>query len=375
MHHRDALDVVQKELREVPGVTAIVYDQTCAAEARRLRKRGEFPDPDRRIVINEAVCEGCGDCSVQSNCISVEPVETELGRKRRINQSSCNKDYSCLLGYCPSFVTVTGGGRLRKAASRRRPTGSDDVFAGCPRRGWPTRRRPSTCSSPGIGGTGVITVGALLGMAAHLEGKGTSLLDVTGLAQKNGPVASHIRIATRPEDLHATRIAVAAADLVLGCDIVVTTSARMGWRAMSPERTTAVVNSDVAPTADFATNADLDLSSKGMEDAIDRCSRRRRGPFPRGDPARHRAARRRDRDESVHGRIRPAARADSGFPRCARTRARTERPRRRDEQDRTQLGPSQAHDLERVRELAKPGMRGASERVAPSRGTRSSWTG
>ncbi len=274
VHHRDGLDRLQRQLRETPGVTAIIYDQTCAAEARRLRKRGEFPDPDERVVINQRVCEGCGDCSVQSNCIAIEPVETPYGRKRRINQSSCNKDYSCLLGYCPSFVTVTGGKLRKRSAAGGAATGSGDdgLFAGLP------DPVPAACEKPfnvfvaGIGGTGVITVGALLGMAAHLEGKGTSLLDVTGLAQKNGPVSSHVRIAERAEDLFATRIAAGAADLVLGCDIVVTTSID-GLGRMSPARTTAVVNTHVAPTADFATNADLDLSSKGMEDTVARVCR------------------------------------------------------------------------------------------------------
>jgi indolepyruvate ferredoxin oxidoreductase len=269
VHHRDALDRVQRQLRETPGVTAIIYDQTCAAEARRLRKRGELPEPEQRVVINERVCEGCGDCSVQSNCIAIEPVETTYGRKRRINQSSCNKDYSCLLGYCPSFVTVTGGSLRKRSAAGTAQAAGDHVFDGLP------DPEPAPCDRPfnifvaGIGGTGVITVGALLGMAAHLEGKGTSLLDVTGLAQKNGPVSSHVRIAARPDDLFATRIAAGAADLVLGCDIVVTTSAD-GLARMSPARTTAVVNTHVAPTADFATNADLDLSSKAMEDAVAR---------------------------------------------------------------------------------------------------------
>jgi len=266
VHHRDELAKVQRTLRELKGVSAIVYDQTCAAEARRLRKRGELPDPDRRIVINEAVCEGCGDCSVQSNCISIEPVETEFGRKRRINQSSCNKDYSCVKGYCPSFVSVTGA-KLRKRASAGSDTGDDSLFAALPDPGPADTSRPFDLYVAGIGGTGVVTVGALLGMAAHLEGRGCLLLDVTGLAQKNGPVSSHVRIADSPEDLHATRIAKGSADLVLGCDIVVSAGLE-GLSKMSPERTTAVVNSHVAPTSDFASSPDLDLSSRGMEDAI-----------------------------------------------------------------------------------------------------------
>ncbi len=265
-HDRDEIDAVQRELRDVPGVTALVYDQTCAAEARRLRKRGAFPDPDRRIVINELVCEGCGDCSVQSNCISIEPVETEYGRKRRINQSSCNKDYSCVKGYCPSFVSVTGG-RLRKTGSEAADTGGDAPFAGLPDAPVADLERPFNVLVAGIGGSGVVTVGALLGMAAHLEGKGCSVLDVTGLAQKNGPVTSHVRVAREPEAIHATRIAAGGADLLLGADIVVAASPQV-LPALSPERTSAVIDTRVAPTFEFALNPDLDLSSEGMEEAL-----------------------------------------------------------------------------------------------------------
>jgi indolepyruvate ferredoxin oxidoreductase len=265
IHHRDRLDRVQRELRESPGVSALVYDQTCAAEARRLRKRGEFPDPDRRVVINERVCEGCGDCSVQSNCISIEPVETVFGRKRRINQSSCNKDYSCLEGHCPSFVTIEGG-RLRQRHSEG-VDGDAALFASLPEPDGPDLERPFNVLVTGIGGSGVITVGALLGMAAHLEGKGVSVLDVTGLAQKNGPVTSHVRVAHHADALAATRIGPGGADLVLGCDIVVSTNAE-NLAKLAANRTTPIVNSHVAPTSDFATNPDLDLSSRRMEDAI-----------------------------------------------------------------------------------------------------------
>jgi indolepyruvate ferredoxin oxidoreductase len=265
VHHRDELDRVQRALRDVPGVSALIYDQTCAAEARRLRKRGEFPDPDRRVVINELVCEGCGDCSVQSNCISIEPIETEFGRKRRINQSSCNKDFSCLKGHCPSFVTVEGG-RVRVAASEG-VAADDDRFASLPEPVLPDLEQPWNVLVTGIGGSGVITVGALIGMAAHLEGKGCSVLDVTGLAQKNGPVTSHVRVAARSDAIAATRIATGSADLVLGCDIVVTTGAD-SLAKISSGRTSAIVNSHVAPTFEFATNPDLDLSSRRMEDAI-----------------------------------------------------------------------------------------------------------
>jgi indolepyruvate ferredoxin oxidoreductase len=266
LHHRDELDRVQRELREAPGVSALIYDQTCAAEARRLRKRGALPDPDRRIVIHEGVCEGCGDCSAQSNCISIEPVETEFGRKRRINQSSCNKDYSCLKGHCPSFVSVIGG-RLREARGEVADPVGDVRFAELPEPPPPDLSQPFNVLVTGIGGSGVVTVGALLGMAAHLEGRGVSTLDVTGLAQKNGPVTSHVRIAADPGALHATRISAGAADLVLGCDIVVSAGADALSR-MAKGRTTALVNRHVAPTFEFAANPDLDLSPQAMEAAI-----------------------------------------------------------------------------------------------------------
>ena len=263
---RSELLRVQRNLRETPGVTALVYDQTCAAEARRLRRRGEFPEPDRRIVINEQVCEGCGDCSVQSNCISIEPVETEFGRKRRINQSSCNKDYSCLAGYCPSFVSVVGGS-LKKTGTEAADPGDDDPFRELPLPELPEADAPYNVLVTGIGGTGVVTVGALLGMAAHLEGRGCSVLDITGLAQKNGPVTSHVRIAARSEDLHATRIAAGAADLVIGCDIVVAANPE-NLAKLGQGRTTPIVNRHVAPTSEFANDPDLDLSSRNMEAAI-----------------------------------------------------------------------------------------------------------
>jgi transketolase len=265
LHHRDDLASVQKELRDVAGVSALVYDQTCAAEARRLRKRGEFPDPDRRIVINEQVCEGCGDCSVQSNCISIEPVETELGRKRRINQSSCNKDYSCVKGYCPSFVSVLGG-KVRKATGEG-VAAADALFTSLPEPSTAECEEPWNVLMAGIGGTGVVTVGAILAVAAHLEGKGCSELDVTGLAQKNGAVSSHVRIARDPGVIFASRIGVGGADLVLGCDLVVATSFENLPRSRRG-RSFSVMNRDVAPTADFARNSDLDLSSERMEAAV-----------------------------------------------------------------------------------------------------------
>jgi indolepyruvate ferredoxin oxidoreductase len=262
IHHRDDLDAVQRELREWKGVSALVYDQTCAAEKRRRRKRGAFPDPQKRAFINERVCEGCGDCSVRSNCLSVVPVETEYGRKRAIDQSSCNKDYSCVKGFCPSFVTVHGG------RMRRRKTGEagiENVVLPEPAR--PALETPFSMLVAGVGGTGVVTIGALLGMAAHLEGKGVSVLDITGLAQKGGAVLSHVRIAARPEALHAVRVAAGGADLLLACDLVVAA----GPEAVSKLRagtSRAIVNDHETPTAGFTRNPDLRFPGEGLKDTI-----------------------------------------------------------------------------------------------------------
>src|SRR4051812_44670464 len=223
VRHRSELDAVQRELREVKGVSAMIYDQTCASEKRRRRKRNEYPDPAKRAVINEAVCEGCGDCSVQSNCLSVEPLETEFGRKRAINQSTCNKDFSCVTGFCPSFVTVEGGQLKRGKQAPKGEVGDD--FPSLPEPTPPSLDTPCNALVTGIGGTGVVTIGQILAMAGHLEGKGVSVLDMSGLAQKGGPVMSHVKIARTPEELHAARIGTGSASLVIGCDLVVTASA------------------------------------------------------------------------------------------------------------------------------------------------------
>jgi indolepyruvate ferredoxin oxidoreductase len=271
IRHRDELDQVQRELREVGGLTILIYDQTCAAEKRRRRKRGTFPDPPKRVFINDAVCEGCGDCSDKSNCVSVKPLETELGRKRTIDQSNCNKDFSCLKGFCPSFVTVHGGA-LRKA-SRKVAAVAADPFARLPLPVPVALAEPYGILVTGIGGTGVITIGALLGMAAHLEGKGCTVLDFTGLAQKNGAVMSHVRLAPQPEDIHAVRIAAGGARLVLGCDMVVAASPTALSR-MENGVTRAVINSALTPTASFVLNGDIDFEAAGMQrtlrDAIGR---------------------------------------------------------------------------------------------------------
>ncbi|WP_064574640.1 indolepyruvate ferredoxin oxidoreductase family protein [Cupriavidus gilardii] len=249
IHHRDELDRVQRELREVPGCTILIYDQTCATEKRRRRKRGSFPDPARRVFINDTVCEGCGDCSVKSNCLSVEPLETELGTKRKINQSSCNKDFSCLNGFCPSFVTAEGA-QLRKPEAHGI---SMQSLPPLPEPALPALDKPYGVLVTGVGGTGVVTIGGLLGMAAHLEQKGVTVLDMAGLAQKGGAVLSHVQIAARPEDIHATRIAMGEADLVIGCDAIVSATDEVLSKAQAG-RTRAIVNTAQTPTAEFIRN-------------------------------------------------------------------------------------------------------------------------
>ena len=265
LHHRDELDKLQRELRELKGVSAIVYEQTCATEKRRRRKRGTYPDPDRRVFINPSVCEGCGDCSVQSNCISVTPLETEFGRKRRIDQSTCNKDYSCLKGFCPSFVTVEGAKIARHVSGDE--TRIDAMIAALPTPAVAEVGDGFSIMVGGIGGTGVLTVGAILGMAAHLEGKGTTILDMTGMAQKGGSVTSHIRIGQSPKDMFSTRLGIGTADVILACDMIVGSGANM-LQTIKPGETVAVVNSDVAPTGEFVTNRNLDLGEDLMEQTI-----------------------------------------------------------------------------------------------------------
>jgi indolepyruvate ferredoxin oxidoreductase len=263
---REQLDAVQRELRDKKGVSAIIYVQTCATEKRRRRKRKEFPDPSRRVVINEMVCEGCGDCSVQSNCLSVEPLETEFGRKRTINQSSCNKDYSCLKGFCPSFVTVEGG-TLKKGRAAL-PEGEAE-FVSLPQPGQGRLDQPFGILVTGIGGMGVITIGQIVAMAAHLEGKGATVLDMSGLAQKFGPVMSHVRIAPSPGELHSVRVGTGAADLVLGCDLVVTSGSE-ALSKMNDKRTKVLVNATVSPTADFVKNPDWRLRGTDLQaDIVD----------------------------------------------------------------------------------------------------------
>jgi len=251
-HDRRELDAVQKRLRQVKGVSILIYDQTCATEKRRRRKRGKLEDPARRVVINSLVCEGCGDCGQKSFCVSVLPLETEFGRKRQIDQSNCNKDYSCVEGFCPSFVTVHGG-RLRKGPRAQAEALLDNLPEPQVRTGL---ERPWNILITGVGGTGVVTIGALLGMAGHLEGKGATVLDQTGLAQKGGAVTTHVRLARRPEDIHAVRIAAGEADLVLGCDMVVVND-YWSLSKVRPERSEVVLNTYQAMPGSFTTRPDL----------------------------------------------------------------------------------------------------------------------
>ncbi|QJD90860.1 indolepyruvate ferredoxin oxidoreductase family protein [Duganella dendranthematis] len=263
VRHRSELMDVQRELRDKPGVSAMIYDQTCASEKRRRRKRNEYPDPAKRAVINEAVCEGCGDCSVQSNCLSVEPLETDLGRKRQINQSSCNKDFSCTTGFCPSFVTVEGGA-LKKPKKAAVGEGPAVVL---PMPVLPSTETPFGILITGIGGTGVVTVGQILAMAAHVENKGAIVLDMSGLAQKGGPVMSHVRLADHQSDLHSTRVGTGSADLVIGCDLIVTAS-RDALSRMGEGRTHAMINSTGSSTAAFVKNPDWQFPDAGSRGEI-----------------------------------------------------------------------------------------------------------
>ena len=262
IHHRDELITVQQELAKIPGVTVLIYDQTCAAEKRRRRKRGLFPDPDKRVVINELVCEGCGDCGVKSNCVSVQPLETEWGRKRTIDQSSCNKDFSCVKGFCPSFVTVHGG-KLKQGTG---VAAAHDTVP-LPEPTLPAIGQTYDIIVTGVGGTGIVTIGGILGMAAHLEGKGVGVLDMAGLAQKGGAVYSHMRIAERPEDIHAIRIAAGGADLVLGGDMVVAGNKKV-LAAVKHGKTEMVINLAEFLPGDFTRNADFSLPTERLKRAI-----------------------------------------------------------------------------------------------------------
>jgi indolepyruvate ferredoxin oxidoreductase len=262
IHHRDDLIVVQRELADIPGVTVLIYDQTCAAEKRRRRKRHTYPDPEKRVIINELVCEGCGDCGVKSNCVSVQPLETEWGRKRTIDQSSCNKDFSCVNGFCPSFVTVHGA-TLKKGSG----VAADHDLPLLPEPKLPALGQTYNIIVTGVGGTGIVTIGGILGMAAHLEGRGVGVLDMAGLAQKGGAVFSHMRIAESPEAIHAIRVAAGGADLVLGGDIVVA-GTRKVLAAVKNGRTEMIVNTAEFLPGEFTRNADFSLPIERLKRTI-----------------------------------------------------------------------------------------------------------
>jgi len=263
IHDRDELDAVQKDFRRIEGTSVIVYEQTCAAEKRRRRKRNKFPDPPKRAFINERVCEGCGDCSVKANCVSILPLETEYGRKRIIDQSSCNKDYSCVKGFCPSFVTVHGGALKKPAAVVL----GDDLFSNLPTPAPVNADGAYSVVVAGIGGTGVVTVAQLLGMAAHLEGKGVSVFDMTGLSQKNGAVYSHIWFFDDPHATAPARVGLAEADMILGCDLIAAAGADT-MRAVKSGVTQAVLNAAVVPTANFQTDPNLNIDGQMLEMAV-----------------------------------------------------------------------------------------------------------
>jgi indolepyruvate ferredoxin oxidoreductase len=277
--HRDELDAVMKTLRQVKGASAIVFVQTCAAEKRRRRKRGLLEDPPRRLLINSAVCEGCGDCSVQSNCISVEPLETAMGRKRVINQSTCNKDYSCVKGFCPSFVTIDGG-QLR----RRAPADLGSVGELPEPLARPSLERPYNIAVGGVGGTGVLTIGALLGMAAHIEGKASMILDMSGLAQKGGAVLSHVRLSEHTADVTCSRIVTGTADLVLAADEVVA-AAKDTISLCDSSRTFGVINTHLIPIADFILNRDFDFQSRRVNQVLETAMRQDSAFFDFTGPA------------------------------------------------------------------------------------------
>lgn len=270
VHHRHELDPVQRRLRDIKGVTVLIYDQTCAAEKRRRRKKGEFPDPDRRIFINQEVCEGCGDCGVKSNCLSILPVETELGRKRMIDQSSCNKDYSCVEGFCPSFVSVSGA-KLRKASAVKLDEAAiAKELAALPTPQISDLSTPYDLMFTGIGGTGVVTVAALVTMAAHLEGKGASQLDFMGFAQKGGAVLSFVRIGDKPEALNQVRIDEAQADGLIACDTLV--AANTDALKTLSKNTRALINDHETPTGDFTRQPDFTLHNKMLVDKLRRAA-------------------------------------------------------------------------------------------------------
>ncbi len=353
--HRDTLDAVQREFREIKGTTVIIYDQTCATEKRRRRKRGSMVDPAKRVVINELVCEGCGDCGVQSNCLSVEPLETEFGRKRQINQSTCNKDMSCVKGFCPSFITVEGGQLKKKSKDKAvspfelgaLPEPAPIALDAAVGQVW-------GIIVAGVGGTGVITIGQLLGMAAHIEGKGIVTQDAAGLAQKGGATWSHVLIGANQQDIRTTRVSMAAADLIIGCDPLVAAGKETMLR-MREGRTHVALNSHSTPTAAF-------VKDGGWQNPADACASRDRA----GGRCRwcwrlqcrcgcDQAVGRQHLYQSDDARLRLATRLDSAGPCVVDPRHRTQRGADRQQQGRLRVGPARRARLGQRREAPEPG--------------------
>ena len=278
VHHRRDLMLVQQDLAKIAGVTVLIYDQTCAAEKRRRRKRGKFPDPDKRVLINSAVCEGCGDCGVKSNCVAILPLETELGRKRQIDQSACNKDFSCVEGFCPSFVTLHGA--KPKKAERHEAMGPHggitDMLGALPEPTLPKLgAEPYAVIVTGVGGTGVVTISAVLAQAAHNAGLGFGSIDMTGIAQKGGAVACHMRIAAEPDAIHAIRVGVGTADAIIGGDLVVTAGSKI-LETVKPDQTAVVYSTYEMTTGDFTRKPDLTVPGAALRQSI--ADRIRRGP-------------------------------------------------------------------------------------------------
>ena len=352
VHHRDELDAVQRDLSLVPGVSILIYDQTCAAEKRRRRKRGTFPDPDKRVVINDLVCEGCGDCGVKSNCVSVQPLMTEWGRKRTIDQSSCNKDYSCVKGFCPSFVTVHGA-KLKHGEGIAEPAD----WPALPTPSVPLMNHPYSIIVTGIGGTGVVTIGGILGMAAHLEGKGIGVIDMAGLAQKGGAVYSHIRIANTPEEIHAIRVAAGGADLVIGGDIVVVgTKKVLGARSSRAPASSSIPSNSCPATSRATPTIRCRPSGSSAPSRRRRPETQRISSMPREDCLRPRRPRHREPTWSCVGYAYQIG-ASAAIGGSDREGDRAQRRGRGDERHRVPLGPPR-----RRRSGGDPGAAEAADR-------------
>ena len=320
-------------------MTVLIYDQTCAAEKRRRRKRGIFPDPDKRVIINELVCEGCGDCGVKSNCVSVQPLETEWGRKRTIDQSSCNKDFSCVKGFCPSFVTVHGG-KLKRGTG----VAASDDRCRCREPTLPAIGQTYDIIVTGVGGTGIVTIGGILGMAAHLEGKGVGVLDMAGLAQKGGAVYSHMRIAERPEDIHAIRDRgrrrrSCARRRYRGRRQQEGAGGGQAWQDRDGHQPRRVPARRFHPQRRF-------LAADRTAQARDPGRRRaREDALHRRDAGRDRAVRRQRRRQYLSRRLCLPARRDSARGRVDRARDRAQRRSRGHEQGRLRMGPPRARSI------------------------------